>query len=68
MLDGISNPLSSLNRFKADINLYLLKPIRGFNSILDPFFEILDGLAWLKAILTFTISVPLPKVRWKKIW
>ena len=34
MIEGINIPLKTLNSFKADINKYLLKPIRGFNDIL----------------------------------
>ena len=67
MIEGIKIPLTTLNSFKADINKYLLKPIRGFNDILNPLFDVIDGLDFL-TIANFKIPIPYPQIKFGWKW
>jgi hypothetical protein len=68
MIEGIKIPLTTLNSFKADINKYLLKPIRGFNDILKPLFDIIDSLNFLQTIASFKIPIPYPQIKFQWGW
>ena len=68
MIEGINIPLKTLNSFKADINKYLLKPIRGFNDILKPLFDIIDSLNFLQNIASFKIPIPYPQIKFQWGW
>jgi hypothetical protein len=68
MIEGIKIPLTTLNSFKVDINKYLLKPIRGFNDILNPLFDIIDSLDFLQTIANFKIPIPYPEIKFGWKW
>lgn len=65
MIDGLTKPLAVLNKFKADVQNVLLKPINAFKDVLRTLFVIIDTLEFLKAIAEFKIPVPYPKFQWK---
>ena len=62
-IDDMKIPLNTLNRFKADIKKYLLEPIRGFKKILNPLFDIIKALGFLRTIAEFKVKIPFcPKI------
>ena len=62
-IEDIKIPLNMLNMFKANIKEYLLKPLRGFNDILKPLFDIIDSLGFLITIADFKVPLPYPKFK-----
>ena len=54
----IKVPLEYLNSFKSSVTKYLLNPIKGFNDILNPLFDIIDSLDFLRTIANFKIPIP----------
>ncbi len=68
LIDDIKIPLKALHSFKADMTKYLLNPIRVFNDILDPLFDIIDSLDFLRSIANFKIKVPYPHIKFGFKW
>ena len=62
-IEDIKVPLEYLNSFKSSVTKYLLNPINGFNDILNPLFDVIDSLGFLRTIANYKIPIPLPKVK-----
>ena len=57
-IEDIKVPLEYLNSFKSSVTKYLLNPINGFNDILNPLFDVIDSLDFLRTIANFKIPIP----------